>query len=74
MNEHRCHVCGDAIPAGAGVPCSYCDGWFHLPVNTSTAGTVCGRRTLNYTAEGACGVLHVCSPCEQQLAGQYGTA
>ena len=74
VEEHRCHVCAGPIKSGGGVPCSYCEGWFHLPFNTSTPGAVCGRRTLNYTTEGACGVLHVCAPCERRLAGQYGTA
>ncbi|HLZ72152.1 MAG TPA: hypothetical protein VKV26_19775 [Dehalococcoidia bacterium] len=73
MAPHTCHVCSTVIDEGAGVPCTSCDGWFHLPLNTSTAGAVCGRRTLNYTAEGACGVLYVCAPCEARLARQYGT-
>lgn len=74
MMEHNCVVCGQPVAAGDGVPCSYCEGWFHLPLNTSTAGAVCGRRTLNYTAEGACGVLHICADCERRVAAQYGTA
>lgn len=73
MTEHRCAVCDEPIAAGAGVPCTFCEGWFHLPLNTSTPGATCGRRTVNYTTEGACGVLYLCAPCEQRQAEQFGT-
>ncbi len=65
---HACIICHTPVVAGTGVPCSFCDGWFHLARNTTEGGESCGRRSLNYLQEGVCGTLYLCRDCDERAA------
>lgn len=65
-----CVICGEEMATEAGVPCTFCDGWFHLGRNTTTDERNCGQRSLNFLAEGVCGTLYLCRTCEERLAAR----
>jgi hypothetical protein len=63
-----CVMCGEGADAETAVPCTFCAGWFHLTRNSTTAGQNCGRRSLNFLQEGACGTLYICRRCDERIA------
>jgi len=67
---HTCVTCRESLSSEAGVPCSFCGGWFHLARNTTEGGLSCGRRSLNFLQEGVCGTLYLCRECDTRLATQ----